>query len=521
MYDALYDALYARQSIEKKDSISVESQLEYCRYETHGEACIEYTDRGFSGKDTNRPGFEKMMNDIRTGKIKRVIVYKLDRISRSILDFANMMEIFQKYHVEFVSSTEKFDTSTPIGRAMLNICIVFAQLERETIQKRVTDAYYARCKRGFYMGGRVPYGYRLRETVIDNIRTSMYEEVPEESEQLKLIYSMYADTDNSLGDIVRYLNEHQIKNLRGANWNTARISEMLRNPVYVEADIDVYQFFQSQGANIYNPASDFTGYNACYLYKGTVSTTRKQCDLSDKEIVLAPHKGFIPSKTWLACRVRCLNNRQSTKTCKPKNSWLVGKVKCGNCGYALTIRKAKTKWGRYFVCSQSGNHGNCKGAGCTVYADVLEKYMFRAIKERLSEFTALEETAFGEGMVACVADTGENGRKAFRQGNITKKIRLTQIEEEIDELLSKVSGASGVLMKYIDEKVSELDTERKALQEEIVTANVTDTEGKLKQITNHVNTWETLSPPDRQAVVDTLIKVIRIADGNIEITWNI
>ncbi|MDE7207546.1 MAG: recombinase family protein, partial [Lachnospiraceae bacterium] len=340
------------------------------------------------------------MNDIQAGKIGRVIVYKLDRISRSILDFANMMETFQKYHVEFVSSTEKFDTSTPIGRAMLNICIVFAQLERETIQKRVSDAYYARCKRGFYMGGRVPYGYRLTDTVIDNVRTSMYEEVPEESNQLKLIYSMYADTDNSLGDIVRYLNGHKIKHLRGANWNTARISEMLRNPVYVEADIDVYRFFQSQGAKIYNPASDFTGYNACYLYKGTVSTTRKQCDLSDKEIVLAPHRGFIPSKTWLECRMRCLNNRQSAKTCKPKNSWLAGKVKCGKCGYALTIRKAKTKWGRYFVCSQSGNHGSCEGAGCTIYADVLEEYMLGAIRKRRSEFSALKE-----GLRSSIADT--------------------------------------------------------------------------------------------------------------------
>ena len=517
MYDVLYDALYARQSIEKKDSISVESQLEYCRYETHGEACIEYTDKGFSGKDTNRPGFETMMNDIRAGKIKRVIVYKLDRISRSILDFANMMEIFQKYHVEFVSSTEKFDTSTPIGRAMLNICIVFAQLERETIQKRVTDAYYARCKRGFYMGGRIPYGYRLTNTVIDNVRTSMYEEVPEESEQLKLIYSMYADTDNSLGDIVQYLNEHQIKNLRGTNWNTARISEMLRNPVYVQADIDVYQFFQSQGANICNPASDFTGCNACYLYKGMVSASRKQSDLSDKEIVLAPHKGVIPSKTWLACRIRCLNNRQSTKTCKPKNSWLVGKVKCGNCGYALTIRKAKTKWGRYFVCSRSGSRGvSCTGAGCTVYADVLEEYMLGAIKDRLSEFSALKES-----LLSCITGTQGKGMQAFLQKNMTKKIRLTQIEEEIEELLSKVSGASSVLMKYIDEKVSELDAERKVLQEEIVTANATDTEGGLKQITNHVKTWETLSFEDRQAVVDTLIKVIRIADGNVEITWNI
>ncbi len=508
----MYDALYARQSIEKKDSISVESQLEYCRYETHGEACIEYTDKGFSGKDTNRPGFETMMNDIRTGKIKRVIVYKLDRISRSILDFANMMEIFQKYQVEFVSSTEKFDTSTPIGRAMLSICIVFAQLERETIQKRVTDAYYARCRRGFYMGGRIPYGYRLTNTVIDNIRTSMYEEVPEESEQLKLIYSMYTNTDNSLGDIVRYLNEHQIKNLRGANWNTARISEMLRNPVYVQADIDVYQFFQSQGTNIYNPASDFTGYNACYLYKGTVSTSRRQSDLSGKEIVLAPHKGFIPSKTWLACRQRSLNNRQCTKTCKPKNSWLAGKVKCGKCGYALTIRKAETKWERYFVCSQSGSRGGgCTGAGCTVYADVLEKYMLAAIKDRLSEFQKL----------SCISDTVEKGMPAFPPKNLTPKIRLTQIGEEIEELLSKVSGASGVLMKYIDEKISELDAERKALQEEIVTANGTDTEGRLKQITNHVKIWETLSFEDRQAVVDALIKVIRIADGNIEIIWNI
>ena len=148
--------------------------------------------------------------------------------------------MIEEYHVEFVSSTEKFDTSTPIGRAMLNICIVFAQLERETIQKRVTDAYYARNKRGFYMGGRIPYGYRLKETIIDNIRTSMYEEVPEESEQLKLIYSLYADPANSLGDIIRYLNKHGIKQLRGGNWTSARLSEMLRNPVYVEADIDVY-----------------------------------------------------------------------------------------------------------------------------------------------------------------------------------------------------------------------------------------------------------------------------------------
>ena len=112
-------------------------------------------------------------------------------------------------------------------------------------------------------------------------------------------------------------------------------------------------------------------------------------------------------------------------------------------------------------------------------------------------------------------------RGFYMGGRIPYGYRLTQIEEEIEVLLSKVSGAIGVLMKYIDEKISELDTERKALQKEIVTANVTDTEGRLKQIINHVKAWETLSFEDRQAVVDTLVKVIRIVDGNIEITWNI
>ncbi|MBD5482828.1 MAG: recombinase family protein [Lachnospiraceae bacterium] len=522
MYGACYDALYARQSIEKKDSISVESQLAYCRYETRGAAYIEYTDRGFSGKDTNRPGFEAMMKDIRGGKIKRVIVYKLDRISRSILDFANMMESFQQYQVEFVSSTEKFDTSTPIGRAMLHICIVFAQLERETIQKRVTDAYYARCKRGFFMGGRVPYGYRLIRTVIHDVHTSMYEEVPEESEQLKLIYSLYADTDNSLGDIVRYLNDHQMKQLRGAEWNTARLSEMLRNPVYVKADIDVYRFFQNQGTQIANPASDFTGQNACYLYQGIGSGGGKRSDLSGKELVLAPHSGFIPSKLWLACRERCLNNRQSAKTCKPKNSWLSGKLKCGNCGYALTVRRAKTKWGRYFVCSRSGEHGSCKGAGCTVYADALEDYMMKAVGKRLSEITALEE---GD---AAKSRTKEEPALYGTAGNmsdrlIQKRIRLTQIEEEIHGLLSKVPEADSILMKYINERVLILDAERNALQEEIVMTDNADTGAaeKRERLSGHIKAWETFSFSDRQKVADLLIKVIRIADGNMEITWKL
>ena len=157
--DNRIDAIYGRQSIDKKDSISIESQFEFCRYELKGGEGKEYKDKGYSGKNIERPDFQRLLQDIRLGLIKRVIVYKLDRISRSIVDFAKLMELFKQYDVEFVSCTEKFDTSTPMGRAMLNICIVFAQLERESIQMRVQDAFYSRCTKGYYMRGRTPYGF--------------------------------------------------------------------------------------------------------------------------------------------------------------------------------------------------------------------------------------------------------------------------------------------------------------------------------------------------------------------------
>ena len=199
------DAIYARQSVDKKDSISIESQIEFCKYELKGGNCKEYTDKGYSGKNTDRPKFQELVRDIKRGLIAKVIVYKLDRISRSILDFANMMELFQQYDVEFVSSTEKFDTSTPMGRAMLNICIVFAQLERETIQKRVTDAYYSRSQRGFKMGGKAPYGFHTEPIKMDGINTKKLVVNPDEAANIRLIFEMYAQPTTSYGDITPVL----------------------------------------------------------------------------------------------------------------------------------------------------------------------------------------------------------------------------------------------------------------------------------------------------------------------------
>lgn len=106
------NAIYTRQSVDRADSISIESQIEFCKYEMRGEAYKVYSDRGYSGKNTDRPAFAEMMNDIENGIISKVVVYKLDRISRSILDFSTMMERFGEHKVEFVSMFEQIYQST-------------------------------------------------------------------------------------------------------------------------------------------------------------------------------------------------------------------------------------------------------------------------------------------------------------------------------------------------------------------------------------------------------------------------
>ena len=233
---SLYDAIYTRQSVDRIDSISVESQVEFCKKEVIGQEIKVYTDKGYSGKNIDRPAFQELMRDIEAGIIRRVIVYRLDRISRSVLDFANVIDIFQKHNVDFVSTMEKFDTGTPIGKAMLMIVMIFAQLERETIQQRVIDAYSSRSKRGFYMGGRVLFGFDLKETLIDGIRTKMYEPIESEAEIVRLIFSLYSEPQTSLGDVMRYLEAHGIRKRDGKLFNRSRLRDVVINPVYVRAD---------------------------------------------------------------------------------------------------------------------------------------------------------------------------------------------------------------------------------------------------------------------------------------------
>lgn len=149
-------ALYARKSIERENSISCETQLEYCKSvikpDERNEKTIEFIDNGYSGGNVDRDGFQKMMRQIERGKISKVIVYRLDRISRSLSDFVGILETLKKHNVQFVSSQESFDTSSPYGEMIVKILMVFAEFERKSIIERVKHAYAYRSEMGLYMG---------------------------------------------------------------------------------------------------------------------------------------------------------------------------------------------------------------------------------------------------------------------------------------------------------------------------------------------------------------------------------
>ena len=496
------DVIYARQSVDRKDSISIESQIDFCKYELKGGSCRIFKDKGYSGKNTDRPEFQKLLGEIRKGKVRRVVVYKLDRISRSILDFANMMELFQEYDVEFVSSTEKFDTSTPMGRAMLNICIVFAQLERETIQKRVTDAYYSRCLKGFHMSGQAPYGYQLEPTVVDGIRTKKMVADPAAADHVRLMFEMYAEPGTSFGDITRYFEEQGIK-IYGKSMFRTFLSQLLRNPVYAQADLELYEFFKSQGAVVVNDAADFAGTNGCYLYQGRDVKEDKDKSLKDQILVIAPHEGFISSDIWLRCRKKLMTNITFQNGRKARNTWLAGKIKCGKCGYALKTTHNPSGY-EYLRCSKRADHKGCPGCG-TLRKNEFEQFIFTAMGEKFREFKLLRG---GEGKV--------NPKITAYQ------VELAQVEVEIEKLLDTLTGANATLLAYANKKIEDLDNRRKTLSKAIADLSVeTLSSQQIELLSGYLDDWEHISFEDKRKAADSLISSISATSDYVKIEWKI
>ena len=222
-------ALYVRVSTGyqvDKDSLPFQKKelKAYCKHVLHLDNIEVFEDAGKSGKNTNRPGFERMMKKVRAGLVSHVIVYKIDRISRNLVDFSLMYDDFKYNRVTFISLNEQFDTSSAIGEAVLKIILVFAELERKLTSERVKDIMIGRAQNGLWNGARVPYAWDWDEET----KFPKHSEV--EAVFGRLMYDMYEETQSSC-KVRDYLNENDIPTKRGGEWTSKTVADFIRNPM--------------------------------------------------------------------------------------------------------------------------------------------------------------------------------------------------------------------------------------------------------------------------------------------------
>jgi site-specific DNA recombinase len=227
-------AVYTRKSSEEgleQEFNSLDAQREACEAYVASQRAEgwlllgdRYDDGGFSGGTLERPALKRLLADIEARRVDIVVVYKIDRLSRALMDFAKLVEVFDRTGVTFVSVTQAFSTTTSMGRLTLNVLLSFAQFEREVIGERIRDKFAASRKKGMWMGGNVPLGYEVRERKL----------VINESEAtlVRSLFTRFAKL-GSCTRLVRELASEDVRNRYGKLIDKGGLYKILNNRVYV------------------------------------------------------------------------------------------------------------------------------------------------------------------------------------------------------------------------------------------------------------------------------------------------
>src|SRR6202142_2923086 len=204
---AIYTRVSTDQGLEQ-DFNSLDAQYEasqaYIRSQAHAGWTLlraKYDDGSFSGGDTDRPALQRLLEDVQAGKIDLIVVYKVDRLTRSLADFAKLVELFDKHSVSFVSVTQQFNTPTSMGRLTLNVLLSFAQFEREVTSERIRDKISASKRKGLWVGGMAPLGYDTKDR-----RITVNEA---EADRVRYIYQRYLQL-GSVRELSRELADRKI-----------------------------------------------------------------------------------------------------------------------------------------------------------------------------------------------------------------------------------------------------------------------------------------------------------------------
>lgn len=349
-------AIYTRKSTEEgleQDFNSLDAQREACeayiKSQQHkGWILVEkqYNDVGFSGGNLERPALKELFKDIENNKIDIVVVYKVDRLTRSLLDFAKIVELFDSHEASFVSVTQNFNTTTSMGRLTLNILLSFAQFEREVTGERIRDKIAASKKKGMWMGGRVPIGYIIqnKKLIVDKIN----------AQKVIAIFKKYLEL-KSVPKLKEYLLKNNIKSDSDSFFEKGQLYHILKNNIYTGKIV--------HKGNIYD----------------------------------GEHTGIIEEKIFNEVQKLLLENATECKNNKSSNSILAGKI-FDDKGNRMSPSHSKTrnKKYRYYV-SQAITKFNKEKAGSIskLPAEEIEKFIIEEIKAYLSDTAKIQSYISG------------------------------------------------------------------------------------------------------------------------------
>ncbi len=469
-------AIYSRKSKFTGKGESIENQIEMCRQyivSHFGNECeiFVYEDEGFSGGTIDRPQFKLMMRDANLKKFNVLVCYRLDRVSRNISDFSTLIEDLESTEISFVSIREQFDTTTPMGRAMMYISSVFAQLERETIAERIRDNMLQLAKTGRWLGGTTPTGFESKEVVvIDNNgkerKAFKLSPIPEEIKIIELIFDKFLEL-KSLTQLEAYLIQNEIKTKNGAYFARVTLRTMIKNPVYAIADEVLYSYLQLHGYDVYSAKHEFDSSYGVMAYNKTIqkkNKSNKTRDNSEWIIAIGAHKGVIEGSKWVKAQ-EIINNNKSKSFRKVQNQdcLLSGILICAKCGSFMRPKVGRVNQNGdrvfYYQCEMKERSKRTKCTSKNAHGLELDE----AIETYLKSLSADES----------------NVRNKVKNGKISFSTQSEVINNELEIVASKIKNNEASInnlvtrlsqfqetaaSKYIIDQINTFDSETSILK---------------------------------------------------------
>lgn len=453
-------AIYSRKSKFTGKGESIENQIQLCMDYAKNIGITEflvYEDEGFSGGSTDRPKFQDMLADAKDKKFDCLICYRLDRISRNVSDFSALIEELNKLGVSFISIKEQFDTSTPMGRAMMYISSVFAQLERETIAERVKDNMYELARTGRWLGGNTPTGFTSEKITYfdENMNQRSMWKLKVDKEEMKLvelIYSKYEEL-KSLSQVEKYFLSSNYKGKNNGNLDKSTLQSILRNPCYAKSSEEVIKYLSNHGMDVVGTPDSSHGF----------LTYAKQS--ATPIVSIAKHKGVIDSDRWLHIqKILDLNKAKAPRVVSGSNvALLTGLLKC-RCGSTMRVnygskRKDGTR-GHYYICAKKNTKGLVACDNKNINGEQLEEVVINQIKNinEYQIFNSFEESK---------KSTLDKSKDIKSEKKIIYKI-ISDTNLAIGNLVKQLSlNTDSSASKYIISEIEKLNQEIESLNNKL------------------------------------------------------